>query len=673
MEQFFQLTELSTRALQLGCGPCGSVLRLPCLPGLVFGLLQTQTGGGGLPVGRLATQVVKVTLCLLPRCLRSAPPGVGLLLGGAGQIQVCVITGTVLGVLRRGGHCRGRVLCRPTDGAGLIRCQLGGEQGGGVVQAPLDHILPLLTGVLGGVGDGPEGLLRVADVLDEPLQPTRGLHPADGLSSGCRRLIQAGGGSREMPGALLEGAAAVLKLLDLDTQCLNPCAQLLVLKGSRGELVVQFEGTTVIGRMPVQGIHGPVGLTLDLTESSDDPCQVLAGARRLQGCGAVRLLRPAEDMFIVPQGAEGLLPRLVREQCPLPGSLHVLGPAHQGRGRAVLLQPGPTALGLLAGRPVPLVPFGPGHGRHQGCAVLLEPGQFLAGLGRLVVSGLHLLLRRLHRTGHRTGGQHGPVLVRPLGPVEQGGGLVVRLVVGVLRPVGVPVRAQPVGQRLIDLLPQPVSDLLVLADGVGQPLVARGQVLLHVVEPSGAEETAQQDLLVLGVRAQEPCELPLGQHDHVHELLRVQRQHRAQQLTDLIRPHGELRPGAVPQLTQLCTGLLLGVLGPVTAAALPRAKVLGPAQDLESAAAQGHLQQHLRPGSRRGMRAGQGVHGAPPGNAAVEGEAHGREHRGLAGSGGPVQQEQPCVVERLQVHGLPSGERAEGLQLDAVDPHALCS
>ena len=86
----------------------------------------------------------------------------------------------------------------------------------------------------------------------------------------------------------------------------------------------------------------------------------------------------------------------------------------------------------------------------------------------------------------------------------------------------------------------------------------RSQMLFHVVKPAGAEQPPEQSLLVLGVRAEEPGELPLREHDHVHELFRVQREHRAQQLTDLIGPHGDLGPLSVSQFAQLGTGLLLG-------------------------------------------------------------------------------------------------------------------
>src|SRR5690606_35123201 len=60
---------------------------------------------------------------------------------------------------------------------------------------------------------------------------------------------------------------------------------------------------------------------------------------------------------------------------------------------------------------------------------------------------------------------------------------------------------------------------------------------------------------------------------------------------------------------------------------------------------------------------------AHPGDPAVQGEADRVQHRGLAGAGGAVHEEQPGGAEPVEVDLLGAGERAEGLDGEAVQSH----
>ena len=78
----------------------------------------------------------------------------------------------------------------------------------------------------------------------------------------------------------------------------------------------------------------------------------------------------------------------------------------------------------------------------------------------------------------------------------------------------------------------------------------------------------------------------------------------------------------------------------------------------------------------RGTRVGAGVVAAQAvllagsRDVAVQGEADGVEQARLAGPGGSVHEEEPGRRDGVEVEGDPAGEGTEGLDLEAVDPHA---
>ena len=187
-----------------------------------------------------------------------------------------------------------------------------------------------------------------------------------------------------------------------------------------------------------------------------------------------------------------------------------------------------------------------------------------------------------------------------------------------------------------------------LLQGLG-PLL---EPLLHVLPHLGGEQGPQNVPLLLGAGPQQPQKLPLGQHDHLGELL-------AAQVQKLLGPAADgalaaaLHQGelpvlqmvalvAVPGLGELCVPVDMHVDAPPEPVHLPL---------------QSEVKLHHRGHVLAGAHAPHGRE-APlaPGGLAVQGKAHGVQKGGLAPAGGPGDEEQPVLrqggevqLRRLQI------------------------
>ena len=309
--------------------------------------------------------------------------------------------------------------------------------------------------------------------------------------------------------------------------------------------------------------------------------------------------------------------------------------------------------GALGSGPMRPVPLGPVPGRPQRP---VDTAQTLERRAGVPLGGHRLVLPGPRR---RMGG------VGALG--RQAHQVPVLLRVGCRR---VPVLPELLAGELAQLVPGALRDPGVRRHPRVEPGGLGLEVLLDAVEALGAEEAAQQVPALVRPRREEPRELPLRQHDDLHELLGVQVHDGADLLPHLVGAGQRGAPLPVPLLAQGRGRLGRGGAG----AALLPAGVARRAGHLEPAALDGELDEHLgghRP--RRTQRGHEGLGRAPAGHRAVQGVAEGGQDGGLARTGGPVEQEEPGAVERLEVDVLGVGVRADARQAHAVDPHACVS
>ena len=207
---------------------------------------------------------------------------------------------------------------------------------------------------------------------------------------------------------------------------------------------------------------------------------------------------------------------------------------------------------------------------------------------------------------------------------------------------------------------------------VGLGLLAEGeaalaQPLLDVLEAAGAEELLEDLVTVLGAGSQEGLELALRQHRDLAELVEVETNEVADEVAGLVEPGRAGRPGAVDALADRDGGLLGGHAGAAELGALPG----GRARDPEPAAGQRRLERDLGGDSGLGLVGAQPLGGAAvAGHVAVQREADGVEHAGLAGPRGAAEQEQPGRRQGVEVDVDGAAERAERGDPQVVEPHS---
>ena len=238
-------------------------------------------------------------------------------------------------------------------------------------------------------------------------------------------------------------------------------------------------------------------------------------------------------------------------------------------------------------------------------------------------------------------------------------------------------RLAPAGRTPRLLLDHPLGEVeerLGLRRGAGEGLLRLAAALLEVVavllEPSGAEEGAQQRLPLVAGRQEEPRELVLREQDHLLELLRPEPEHLAEGDADIARLRGAPDPHPVDLLLEHGAR----DLGGEPATALGRPVVLGRPRHAPPRVADRELEPHLGQVGERAVVAAQ-----PPLTAvvarhrAVQREADPVEDARLAGAGAPRDEEHPVVAEGVEIDALSLAERAEPGELERVQSHATAS
>ena len=192
------------------------------------------------------------------------------------------------------------------------------------------------------------------------------------------------------------------------------------------------------------------------------------------------------------------------------------------------------------------------------------------------------------------------------------------------------------------------------------------QPVLNGLEALRREQPLQQLPPLAAVGPQELRELPLRQQHHLEELVGAHAQQGVELGGGLVDAGRDRDPPTRAQLLEVDARLLGGRAGAAGLGPLLRRA----ARDPPAPAPEGHLQLDL------GAHPGVGVVGpqptglaAHPRHPAVQREAQTVEQGGLPGSRRAVQQEQPAAGQRVEVDLDRTGERAEGLQPQAVRPH----
>ncbi|SIM73848.1 Uncharacterised protein [Mycobacteroides abscessus subsp. abscessus] len=386
-----------------------------------------------------------------------------------------------------------------------------------------------------------------------------------------------------------------------------------------------------------------------------------------------------------PAGPAGQVGELLLDlvQFLLCGAALILGRAHGlgplGRGQAlgalaVLGLPGAQVLGpplqdgvlpgglqrvALPGRLLPM----PGPGRARGAEGLLQTGCGLGQtpLGPVDPAGRLLLPRVLLFPRFFSFLRRLRLGCLPSGRAERTG------VIAVLR-----------GQEAALPLLQPSElgqQVLTLPGGIGQLLPGGPRLLLqHPLRfrvQVRWEQPPQQLLAVRGGGLQELGEATLREHDHLGELLTGQADGLGQVLTGLIHPGGDHLPLGLRIRLGTPAHQHRGVLLDVAGLRPGRGPVPGGAALHEVAVlSDAHLHLHRGLGRGLGEMRFQALGVLRDGGRAVQGEGERLEHRGFAGARGPGEQEEPGLVQRLEVDLLGLPVRAEGLQSQPVDPHA---
>ena len=198
----------------------------------------------------------------------------------------------------------------------------------------------------------------------------------------------------------------------------------------------------------------------------------------------------------------------------------------------------------------------------------------------------------------------------------------------------------------------------------GEPV---GELIFDPRIAAGIEEIGQQLFAVLGLGPQEVGEAALRQHHHLGELLAVQAQQTAQDVSHLVIAGGQFLPAGIGEFAQEAGGLLLGGL---VLAALGGAHPRRGTGDLEPPVADGQLADHFRSQASRGVvGADLPAAGTASGQRAVEGIADRIQDAGLPGTGGAIEQEQPAVGQFIEIDHFGAGEGTESLDLESVDSH----
>jgi hypothetical protein len=181
----------------------------------------------------------------------------------------------------------------------------------------------------------------------------------------------------------------------------------------------------------------------------------------------------------------------------------------------------------------------------------------------------------------------------------------------------------------------------------------------------GAEEVLQQPLAALGGGEQQVAELPLRQHDHPGELLVRQVKQPNDLPGDVLRSADGLEVGVAREALERGGGAGAGD-GALARDALGFER----AGDAVAPVAEGEVERDLRGRvGRRGDVAEHLVGGAVAEALAVERPGHRVEQRALTRSGIPVDEEEPRVVEGLEVDRV-LRVGPEVLELEGVRPHA---
>ena len=199
-------------------------------------------------------------------------------------------------------------------------------------------------------------------------------------------------------------------------------------------------------------------------------------------------------------------------------------------------------------------------------------------------------------------------------------------------------------------------------------LAAIRQPVLDAREAIGAEEPFEHGLPLAAVGAQESRELALRQQHDLAELVARHAEQVVQFVLRLVRSRGEREPLAGRGI-ELLHGAGVALSRQPLAAQL-RALLRRAAHDPQPPLAQRHLQLDL--GARPGVRMVAAQPRIPRSRArhlAIQSERHGVQERRLAGAGVAVQQEEAGLAERVEVDLLAAGERLEGGEAQAVEPH----
>ncbi len=193
-----------------------------------------------------------------------------------------------------------------------------------------------------------------------------------------------------------------------------------------------------------------------------------------------------------------------------------------------------------------------------------------------------------------------------------------------------------------------------------------GEPRLDVGERGDVEEPLEHLTAVLRGRAEERCELALGEEHHLGELGHAHAEGVTDDVGDLVVPGAEAHPPGAAPLLERDHRLHLRP---------PRAPPLGTlelrgAADPEPPAPGGEVERDPWHGIRCGVVAAQAALGARAGHVGVQREADGVEQAGLARPRGTVDEEQPLGRQGVDVDDDAVGERPERLDLEPVDPHA---
>ena len=193
-----------------------------------------------------------------------------------------------------------------------------------------------------------------------------------------------------------------------------------------------------------------------------------------------------------------------------------------------------------------------------------------------------------------------------------------------------------------------------------------------VVEPTGGllkqhgvKEGFEQGLPLLGPGPQHLGELALGQQDHLAELADIQPDQPFHLPAHLGAPAGDRFLLAPDQPEQHPLGRLLGG---ASAAGL-QGGVGGGALYPIAGPSGGKLQAHARHRRRIGVIRAQGLDAAIPGHLAIERKAQRIQQKGLAGTRGAVNQEEPLLAEGVEADLHRVGVGAKGLDLEPMGLH----